>query len=125
MTHLTSEAKSTLSTQVAEAVVWGMQEKKAQDIVVLDMREIHNSVADYFVICSATSDTQVDAIADSVEETVEKRCQDDPWRKEGTDRLEWVIIDYVDVVAHVFRKPIRERYRLEDLWGDARISRPE
>ena len=110
------------STELSQLVVQGMLEKKAQDIVVLDLRQVKNAVADYFVICSGTSDTQLDAIADSVEDEVKKRSGEIVWHKEGKVNREWILIDYVDVVAHVFKKDRRRYYDLEELWGDAEVT---
>ncbi|MBG8552784.1 MULTISPECIES: ribosome silencing factor [Hymenobacter] len=118
--------KSTLvrqdSDRLADVVVRGMQEKKASDIVVLDLKELKNAVADYFVICSASSDTQIEAIARSIEEEVEKLTGQSPWQTEGRTNREWVLLDYVDVVVHVFLRDRRQFYALEDLWGDAEIT---
>jgi ribosome-associated protein len=96
-----------------------MQEKKAIDISVLDLRKVKNAVADFFVICSGGSDKQLDAIADSVDEEVFKAVQENPWHIEGKNNKEWVLLDYFDVVAHIFRKDKREFFALEKLWGDA------
>ena len=112
-------AKTISSEQLSQLVVHGMQEKKAVDIVVLDLRDVKNAVTDYFVICSGNSDTQVDAITNSIEEQVYKSLGEDPWHKEGKVNREWILLDYVDVVAHVFKKDRRSFYALEDLWGDA------
>jgi len=103
-------------------VVKGMQERKASEIVVVDLRKVPQAVADFFVICSGTSDTQIDAIADAVEEEVFKEAKVNPWRKEGKERKEWILIDYADVVVHIFQKEKREFYGLEKLWGDAMIT---
>jgi ribosome-associated protein len=113
---------SLASDKLCQIVVRGMQEKKAEDIVVLDLREVPNAVSDFFVICSGKSDTQIDAIAESIEEEVYKIDQESPWHKEGLNNKTWVLIDYVDVVAHVFNKEEREFYNLESLWGDAKIE---
>ncbi len=104
-------------------VVRGMQEKKGQDIVVMDLRSVKNAICDYFILCSGNSDTQIDAISTSVEEEVYKLSKQDPWHKEGKLNREWILLDYVDVVAHVFKKDRREFYDLEQLWGDAEIQR--
>ena len=111
--------KEVSSQELSQLVAKGMLEKKGQEITILDLRKIKNAVADFFIICSANSDTQVDAIADSVEEEVYKNSKIDPWRKEGKTNSEWILIDYVDVVAHVFNKERRMYYDLEELWGDA------
>ena len=110
------------SSQLCKFVVQGMQNKKGQSIAVIDLRKMHNSIADFFVICSATSNTQVESIGDSVQETVKKNTTDRPWHEEGRSNREWILIDYVDVVAHVFLEDKRLRFRLEELWGDATIT---
>ena len=110
---------STSSEKLSQVVVQGMQGKKAFDIVVLDLREVKNSVADFFVLCSGNSDTQLDAIADSVDEEVYKQLNESPWHYEGKANKEWMLLDYVNVVAHIFKQDRREFYALESLWGDA------
>jgi len=110
------------SDTLAELVVKGMQEKKASDIVVMNLKSLKNAVSDYFVIASASSDTQLDAIASSIEEEVYKVTGQNPWQTEGRINKEWVLLDYVDVVAHVFLKEKREFYALEELWGDAKME---
>lgn len=105
-----------------DSVVDGMQERKAKNIVVLDLSKIENRVADYFVICDADSNTHVNAIAESVEETVAKQVGEIPYHTEGHQNGEWIIIDYINIVAHVFMKEIREYYNIEGLWGDAEIK---
>jgi ribosome-associated protein len=99
-----------------------MLEKKAQEIAVLDLRHVKNAIADYFIICSGSSDTQVDAIADSIEDEVFKETQQHVWHKEGKENREWILLDYADIVAHVFKKDRRQFYALEELWGDAKIT---
>ena len=110
---------------LAELVVKGMQEKKAADICVINLKSLHNAVSDYFVISSANSDTQLDAIARAVEEEVFKITQQNPWQSEGRTNKEWILLDYVDVVVHIFLKDKREFYALEELWGDAPIRHVE
>jgi ribosome-associated protein len=110
------------STYISELAIHGMQEKKGNELVRLDLRNIKSSVADYFVICHADSATQVKAIANSVENEIYKATQQDPWRKEGLEYGEWILLDYIDVVVHVFRTDKREFYGVEDLWGDAEIK---
>jgi ribosome-associated protein len=105
--------------QLLDAIVDGILDKKGHQILVLDLRPTGNSVADWFVICHGTSNTQADAIADSVEDTVRKRLHEKPWHTEGFQNAEWILLDYVNVVVHVFQEPIRDFYRLEDLWADA------
>ena len=110
------------STSISEIVVHGIQEKKGNEIVRLDLRNIHSSVADYFVVCHAESSTQLKAIAQSVEEEVFKALKLEPWRKEGLQQADWIILDYVDVVVHIFKTDKREYYGIEDLWGDAEMQ---
>ena len=107
------------SQVLCDAIVEGMQENKAKDIVVLDLREIHNAVCDYFVICSGDSSTQVDGISSSVVRHTRKELSEKPYSVEGKTNREWVLLDYVSVVAHVFYKETRTFYELEDLWADA------
>lgn len=115
----------TKKTSLADSVVFGMQEKKAQNITIIDLRKLKEAVADYFIICSANSDTQVDSIHDSIDEFVFKNEKLHPWRTEGEKQKEWIIVDYGDVVAHVFRKDKRPFYNLEELWGDGIITKIE
>ncbi|GAB2988263.1 ribosome silencing factor [Mucilaginibacter puniceus] len=110
------------STYISELAIHGIQEKKGNDIVRLDLRNIHSSVSDYFVICHADSATQVKAIANSIEDEIYKAIQQDPWRKEGLEYGEWILLDYVNVVIHVFRTDKREFYGVEELWGDAEVK---
>jgi ribosome-associated protein len=111
-----------LSTYLSEIAVHGMQEKKGHDIVRLDLRDLNSSVSDYFIVCNADSSTQVKAIADSVEDEIYKSTQATPWRKEGLENAEWIILDYFDVVIHIFRTEKRDFYGIEDLWGDAQTT---
>ncbi|NOT77076.1 MAG: ribosome silencing factor [Cyclobacteriaceae bacterium] len=108
--------------KLSQLVVKGMQEKKASDIVVMDLREVKNSVAEFFVICSGSSDKQLDSIATSVDQEVFKGLNENPWHSEGKNNKEWVLIDYSNVVAHIFKKDRRSFYALEKLWGDAVIT---
>jgi ribosome-associated protein len=110
------------STFTSELAIHGIQEKKGNEIVRLDLRNINSSVADYFVVCHAESSTQVKAIALSVEEEVFKATKQHPYRIEGLEHGEWVLIDYIDVVVHVFKTDKREFYGIEDLWGDAEMK---
>jgi len=117
--------KDLTSTQLSELIVHGMLEKKAEEVVIMDLRKVKTAVTDYFVICSGNSDTQIDAISESIEEQVRKGADQKPWKREGSDQREWILIDYVDVVVHVFNKEKRRFYGLEELWGDAHIQRLE
>ncbi len=106
-----------------ESVIVGMQDVKANDITILDLRTIHHTMADYFVICHGSSNTQVKAIAQSVEKETAKSCGDQPWHVEGIQNAKWVLLDYVDIVVHIFDKEARDFYALEDLWADAAMKR--
>lgn len=107
--------------ELSKIIVKGMEDKKASDIVVMDLRGVKNSFTDFFVICSGNSDTQIEAISDSIEETTLK-FKEKPFRSEGKSNKQWILMDYVDVVAHIFLKDRRKFYGLEELWGDAKIS---
>ena len=104
---------------LASTVVEGILDKKGENIVCLDLRKIENSVCDYFIICEANSNIQTEAIADSVEDTVKKKLGQRPYRSEGWENALWILIDYVDVVVHVFERETRQFYNLESLWADA------
>jgi ribosome-associated protein len=104
---------------IVAATIEAMEAVKGKEIVTLDLREITTAVTDYFVICHAPSKTQVDAIADKVEELVFEKTQNKPYHVEGRDNTEWILIDFVDVVVHVFLESKRGYYKLEELWADA------
>lgn len=115
--------KNTVSTDVLLTnIIKGIEEVKGNDIDILDLRAIDTAVCDYFVICNGSSNTQVNAIVNSVQKLVSKELKDKPWHVEGTDNAEWVLMDYVSIVVHVFQKEIREYYNIEGLWGDAKIT---
>ena len=116
--------KKSASTDVLLTnIIKGIEEVKGNDIDILDLREIDTAVCDYFVICSGSSNTQVNAIVNSVQKLVSKELKDKPWHIEGSDNAEWVLMDYVSIVVHVFQKEIREYYNIEGLWGDAKITK--
>jgi ribosome-associated protein len=110
------------SEKLSQVIVKGMQEKKAIDIVVLDLRKAKNAVADFFVICSGNSARQLDAIADEIDHLVFKTLKENPWHIEGKHNKEWMLLDYITVVAHIFQNDKRSFYTLEKLWGDAKIT---
>ena len=103
-------------------ILQGIEEVKGQDINLLDLRDIENTVCDYFIVCNGTSNTHVNAIVGSIQKTVSKAIQDKPWHVEGEANAEWVLMDYINVVVHVFQKQIREFYDIEGLWGDAKFT---
>ena len=106
--------------QLSDAVVEGIQEKKGTNIAILDMTGIENSICKYFIICDGDSNVHVDAVADSVDDYVRKKLNDRPFHIEGRKNAEWILLDYVDVIVHVFQRPVREFYNLEGLWADAK-----
>ncbi len=108
--------------QLITEIIKGIENVKGNDITILDLRDIENTVCNYFIICNGSSNTQVNAIVSSVQKTVSKALQDKPWHVEGSENAEWILIDYVNVVVHVFQKHIREYYDIEGLWGDAKIT---
>ncbi|MBS1682615.1 MAG: ribosome silencing factor [Bacteroidetes bacterium] len=114
--------KKDATEKLADLVVKGMQEKKATDIVLMDLRGVKNTVADFFVICSGNSDKQLGAISDSIDEFVYRELNENPWHSEGKNNKEWMLLDYISVVAHIFRKDKREFFALEKLWGDAKTT---
>lgn len=114
--------KEANSVLLKEEVVKGMQEIKAKDIVCIDLRGIPGAVSDFFVVCHGESSTQVDAISRSVYDVVLSDIGEKPWHQEGRQNAEWILLDYVDVVAHVFYKESRDFYNIEGLWADAEIE---
>ncbi len=105
--------------QVLSTIVETMLNCKAKDVISLDLRDIHTAVTDYFVICHAQSKTQVTAIADHIVEDLRNGLRVKPYHIEGFENAEWILIDYVDIVVHIFIEPKREFYQLESLWADA------
>ena len=115
--------KKVVDTDVLLAnIIKGIEDVKGNDIDILDLRDIETAVCDYFIICNGSSNTQVNAIVNSIQKLVSKELKDKPWHVEGTDNAEWVLMDYVSIVVHVFQKQIREYYNIEGLWGDAKIT---
>ena len=117
-----SSAKKSNSSLLAEAVVKGIQEKKGKNITCLNLQTVRNAVCDYFIICEGDSRTQVDAIADSVEEQVKKTMSEKPYHTEGYENSEWILMDYFNVVVHIFQPETRRFYNLESLWADAEVQ---
>lgn len=111
--------------ELISLIVQGIEEIKGQNISLLDLRNIENTVCDYFIICNGNSNTQVNAIVSSVQKNVSKNIREKPYQIEGVENAEWVLMDYVNVVVHVFQKHKREYYDIENLWGDAKITEIE
>lgn len=107
---------------LANIIIEGMREIKAKEIVSLDLRNIETSVCDFFIVCHGTSNTHASAIADSVIEETLKSNKEKPWHKEGLTNGDWILLDYGNVVAHIFQKETRDYYNIEKLWGDADIQ---
>jgi ribosome-associated protein len=108
--------------QLIAHIIEGLENNKGLDIKLLDLREIQNSICDYFIICSGTSNTHVESLASSVQKTVSKNLKEKPWHTEGEQVAQWILLDYVNVIVHVFQKNIRDHYDLEGLWGDAKFT---
>ena len=119
------QRKKASADELISLIILGMEEVKGLDINLLDLREIENTVCDYFIICTGTSNTHVNAIVSSVQKTVSKAIKDKPWHVEGSDNAAWVLMDYVNVVVHVFQKQARKFYDIEGLWGDAKVTMVE
>jgi ribosome-associated protein len=111
--------KGISSEKLADVIVDSIQDVKGKSIVKLDLRGVENAVCDYFIICSGESNTQVDGISNSIQRKTRETLQDKPWHQEGTQNSEWILLDYVNIVVHIFYKEVREFYDLEDLWADA------
>ena len=112
------KTQTTHSEILSNCIVEGMQENKAKDIVVIDLRGLSSAVCDFFVICSGDSSTQVDGITNAINRFTRKTLKEKPWHTEGQRNSEWVLLDYIDVVAHVFYKETRAFYEIEELWAD-------
>jgi len=108
--------------EIVSAAIEGILKKKGKDPVSLDLSALENSVCKYFIICHGDSNTQVEAIAESVIETVREETGEKVWHKEGLETATWVLLDYADVVVHIFQNEYRNLYKLEDLWADAKLT---
>ena len=108
-----------MDNNVLKVIADAMLEKKGQDVVSLDLKPIGTAISDYFIVCNADSTTNVVAIADNIEERMIERCKRKVARMQGRENAFWIILDYGDIVAHIFQTPYRDFYRLEDLWADA------
>ncbi len=117
-----TKTKTTGSDALLTLIIKGIEDVKGSDVSILDLREIENTVCDYFVICTGGSNTQVNAISGSIQKVVSRDIHEKPWHVEGEQNAEWILMDYVSVVVHVFQKHIREYYDIESLWGDAKIT---
>lgn len=115
--------KETSSKQLVEAIVEAMEDRKGLDITYIDFTKSPNNIASYFVICHGTSKVQVDALADGVIENTLEKMSSKPWKKEGYENAEWILLDYADVVVHILQEETRKFYNIEGLWGDMEVTR--
>lgn len=114
-----SAARLTKSSKIIKTIIAAIQEKKGENIISLNLRKINEAVADFFIICEASNQPQLKAIADNVENRVKEKCEEAPYHHEGYQQLQWVLIDYVNVVVHIMLPESRKFYQLEDMWSDA------
>jgi ribosome-associated protein len=114
-----SQTRLTRNSKILKTIIHAIQEKKGEKIVSLDLRKIPEAVADFFIICEATNNTQLKAIADSVEMEVKKNCGELPYKHEGRQGEQWILIDYVNAVVHIMLPEPRKFYGLEEMWSDA------
>ncbi|CAI8239307.1 MAG: Ribosomal silencing factor RsfS [Flavobacteriaceae bacterium] len=116
------KSKSTEDALIS-TIISGIENVKGLDVSLLDLRDLDNTVCSYFLVCSGSSNTHVNAIVSAVQKTVSKELKEKPFHTEGADNAEWVLIDYVNIVVHVFQKHIRTYYNIEELWGDAKTTK--
>jgi ribosome-associated protein len=110
------------NSKIFKTIIKAIQDKKGEHIVSLDLRKIPEAVADFFIICEASNQPQIRAIADSVEDEVKKKCGESPYHHEGKGGLQWVLIDYVNVVVHILMPENRKFYKLEEMWSDGTLE---
>ena len=117
-----SSTRLTKNSKIIKTIIAAIQEKKGNNIISLDLRKIKEAVSDFFVVCEAGSNTQVRAIADNVVDRVREKCKESPYHHEGYSKLQWVLIDYVNVVVHVMLPDTRKFYKLEEMWSDGALT---
>ena len=110
------------SDVLAKAIIKAIKQHKGREVVSLDLREIETAICDFFIICHGTSSTHLSSIVDNVRKDVSKLMKEKPWHTEGESNKEWILMDYFDVVVHVFNQEKRDFYKLENLWADAQIK---
>ncbi len=115
----TSATRLTRSSKIIKTIIAAIQEKKGENIISLDLRKINEAVADFFIICEASNQPQIKAIAENIEASVKEKCDEHPYHHEGFQTLQWVLIDYVNVVVHIMQPETRKFYKLEEMWSDA------
>ena len=114
-----STVRLTKNSKLIKTIINAIQEKKGENIISLDLRKVNEAVADFFIICEAGNQPQVRAISEFVEQEIKEKCNESPYRHEGMKNLQWVLIDYVNVVVHVMLEETRKFYKLEEMWSDA------
>lgn len=114
-----SPSKLTRNSKIFKAIIHALEDKKAEGIVSLDLRKIPEAVADFFIICEANNTTQLKALADFVEHEVKRLCGESPYKHEGRQGLQWILVDYVNIVVHIMMPEPRKFYQLEEMWSDA------
>lgn len=117
-----STSRLTKNSKIYKTIINAIREKKGEHIVSLDLRKVHEAVADFFIVCEASNQPQVRAIAEFVEQEVKNKCEEVPYRHEGHKNLQWVLIDYINVVVHVMLSETRKFYKLEEMWSDAVVQ---
>ena len=114
-----TSARLTRNSKILKTIIKAIQDKKGEQVISLDLRKIPEAVADFFIVCQASSNTQVKAISEFVEEQVKLICDENPYREEGKQTSHWILIDYVNLVVHIMQPEARKFYKLEELWSDA------
>lgn len=114
-----SVSKLTKSSKIIKTIIAAIQDKKGEKIVSLDLRKINEAVADFFIVCEASNQPQIRAIADNIRNEVEENCEERPYHQEGLQQMQWVLLDYVNVVVHIMLPDNRKFYQLEEMWSDA------
>ncbi len=117
-----SVSRLTKRSKIIKTIINAIRDKKGEKIISLDLRKVNDAVADFFIVCEASNQPQVRAIADFVQEEMKKKCTEYPYRREGYQKLSWVLIDYINVVVHVMLSDTRKFYKLEEMWNDADIE---
>lgn len=120
-----SVARLNKNSKILKIIIAAIQDKKGENIISLDLRKINEAVADFFIICEAGNQPQIKAIADHIEQLVKENCGEDPYHHEGYKSLQWVLIDYVNVVVHIMLPEKRKFYKLEEMWSDASTQEHE
>ena len=114
--------KLTTNSRLYKTIIQAIHDKKGENVISLDLRKIPEAVSDFFIICEATSGIQIKAIADNVQDEVELQCDESPYKFEGYQSLQWVLIDFVNVVVHIMLPDVRKFYKLEEMWRDAELT---